>query len=385
MSTALRLHTREARKKLAPRDAPYYHELRRGLHLGYRRGTDGGSWLLREFRNGRYVKRRLGAADDATPSDGIAVLDWQEAQQQALGTDRPTVTKPTKYTVAEAAEAYFNTRSGTTQHDRYTYDRHIAPKLGGEPINDLTTGVLEKWLHGLIPSTDDREKRRKAQASANRYWNVLNAILNSAFRKDSARVPSDAAWRRVRSFPKADQPRTRTLTADEAQRLLAKLPQPLRDRARGALNSGLRFSELGRLTAFDITKNSVHVRNAKGDKSRTVPLNREGAAFFASMAKGLAHDAPLFDYISSSYASRVIRKACTAAKIAPHATFHDLRRSYGSLLLNAGTSADAIQELLGHADLRMTRRTYAHMAGATLHKAVLNLPSFTAAKKRKRR
>jgi hypothetical protein len=75
-TASLRLHTREARKKLRPRDKPYFHELRRGLALGYRRGTEGGSWMLREFRGGRYVQRRLGAADDDTPSDGISVLSW---------------------------------------------------------------------------------------------------------------------------------------------------------------------------------------------------------------------------------------------------------------------------------------------------------------------
>jgi integrase len=71
-----------------------------------------------------------------------------------------------------------------------------------------------------------------------------------------------------------------------------------------------------------------------------------------------------------------MRAACAAAKIEPPAVFHDLRRSYGSLLLNSGASADAIQELLGHADLRMTRRAYAHIADKTLQKAVKKLPSF---------
>jgi integrase len=39
-------------------------------------------------------------------------------------------------------------------------------------------------------------------------------------------------------------------------------------------------------------------------------------------------------------------------------------------------AADAIQELLGHADLRMTRRAYAHIADRALQKAVNKLPSF---------
>jgi integrase len=39
-------------------------------------------------------------------------------------------------------------------------------------------------------------------------------------------------------------------------------------------------------------------------------------------------------------------------------------------------AADAIQELLGQADPKMTRRAYAHIADRTLQKAVKKLPSF---------
>jgi site-specific recombinase XerD len=74
--------------------------------------------------------------------------------------------------------------------------------------------------------------------------------------------------------------------------------------------------------------------------------------------------------------SRQMRAACQAAGIFPPAVFHDLRRTYGSLLINNHVSADAIQDLLGHADVRMTRRAYAHLASATLAAAVCNLPSF---------
>jgi integrase len=57
--------------------------------------------------------------------------------------------------------------------------------------------------------------------------------------------------------------------------------------------------------------------------------------------------------------------------------FHDLRRSYGSLLLNRGGGAEVIQELLGHADLRMTRRVYAHLMQRTIARVVKKkLPSF---------
>ena len=90
MSTAVRLQTREQRKKLQPRDKPYFADLRRGLSIAYRKGVEGGSWLLREFRGGKYVQRRLGATDDEAQADGIAVLSWTDAQKVGLsGQQRP--------------------------------------------------------------------------------------------------------------------------------------------------------------------------------------------------------------------------------------------------------------------------------------------------------
>ena len=54
-----------------------------------------------------------------------------------------------------------------------------------------------------------------------------------------------------------------------------------------------------------------------------------------------------------------------------------MRRSYASLLINRGTDAEITEELLGHADLRMTLGTYAHLLNRTVAKAVKKkLPSF---------
>jgi integrase len=76
-------------------------------------------------------------------------------------------------------------------------------------------------------------------------------------------------------------------------------------------------------------------------------------------------------------ASRYMRDACVVAKIEPPATFHDLRRSYASLLINRGSDAEVTKELLGQADLRTTLRTHAHLLNRTVAKAVKKkLPSF---------
>jgi integrase len=386
---AVRLHTRDARKKLAPRDKPYWQEHRRGLHIGYRRGTEGGSWLMREFNSragkdlrGGYVQRRLGIADDTVASDGVSVLSWEDAQRKASGGDRPTITKPGKYTVAEAAQVYFDTRSATTPHDKVTWNRFIKDDLGDRVINELVTGDIERWLSAQVPATDDKDKRRAARATANRRYTVLRAILNSAYRKNSARVPSADAWRRIRPFQDVDSPRQRFLSADEARRLLSALQPALRVMARAALYTGCRLGELLGLNVADVVDARVHVRHSKSGRSRVVPLDKEGARFFEETIADKQGDATVFPTADGKAwvrvgISRAMRAACTAAKISPPATFHDLRRSYGSLMLNAGSSAEHIQRLLGHADLRMTTRAYAHLLDATLQKSVeKHLPSF---------
>src|SRR5215468_10472597 len=69
----VRLQSREARQKLETAKEPYWRELRRGLHVGYYKGHETGTWWLREIREGRRAKRRVGLADDHVPADGKAV------------------------------------------------------------------------------------------------------------------------------------------------------------------------------------------------------------------------------------------------------------------------------------------------------------------------
>jgi integrase len=395
MATALRLQTREARRKLAPREEPYYVELRRGLALGYRRGTEAGSWLLREFKpdashkmGGRYVKRRLGLADDDVPSDGLAVLSWLDAQKLALGSDRPTVTRAAKHTVTAAWEAYCATRKAPPDaREQSTWDRFIESQLGSRDVSELTHHELKKWLadqvnargnRGQAKGGDEKDQLRRARYTANRRWNLLRAVLNYSFESDT--VKSDSAWRKVKPFAKVDRPRTVTASAEQARALLGKLSDPLLPIAKGALYTALRLGELLGLRAddIDLAGSRVRVRHGKGGAERFIPLNKEGVSFFAERIQGKEAATAVFEPMDRMQVKRGMDEGCEAAGIVPRVTFHDLRRSYGSLMINSGAPIEAIQQVLGHADPRMTRRTYAHLLQKTVAKSVQkHLPSFT--------
>jgi integrase len=329
----------------------------------------------------------VGLADDHVPADGAAVYSFEQVLKIALGEERPTASPARGYTVEDALNDYWTFRDAkspalSVEIDKYKLTTHVGKALRARPVAELTTAELEKWRNALVGAREDREQQRRAQSTAERVRRTFFAALNYARRTNPNQVPSDQAWRSVYSFRNIDRPRTRFLSVSEAKRLLNAMPKDFRQLGRGALYTGLRLGELLALTVSDVGDGQVHVRHSKGGKERTVPLSQEGAEFFDQITAGRPGDTIVFQQVSGApwqriHASRYMARACEAAKISPPVIFHDLRRSYGSLLLNRGAGAEVIQELLGHADLRMTRRVYAHLMQRTIAKVVKQkLPSF---------
>jgi integrase len=407
MATALRLSTREQRKKLPrpvgskSRIEPFWIEHSRGISIGYRPGTEPGTagrWLIREFKpgtpRGRYVKRRVGIADDILPADGVSIYSWEDVQKLASGAERPTVTRPGKYTVQRAYDDYCAARkSPLDQREAAAWDRFIGPALGSREVSELTSHELNRWLQAQVAARgnrgqtkdrgDEKDALRRARYTANRRWNLLRAALNYAFESDA--VPSDAAWRKVKPFRNVDRPRTVTASLEQARALLGKLTGPLLGLAKGALYTGLRLGELVGLRVGDVDVAGSRIRvHGKGDRQRFVPLNVEGRDFFASCIGGKPTDATVLPpihpdpVVNRVAVARGMKAASTELGVSPRLTFHDLRRTWGSLMLNSGAPLEVVQQVLGHADTRMTRRVYAHLLQETVAQQVQeHLPSFT--------
>jgi hypothetical protein len=100
------LETRTARLRLPIRAEPYWRGLEKSFALGYRRRASGGTWLARRRGvSGGYAEHRIGTTDDLQDADGVAVLDYGQAQKNARewwraelrreeGTTRGTVPSP---------------------------------------------------------------------------------------------------------------------------------------------------------------------------------------------------------------------------------------------------------------------------------------------------
>lgn len=392
-----KLDTRTTRLRLAVRREPYWRTIQEGRALGYRRlpGGKAGTWIARHYDAalGRQY-RALGTADDMLDADGAGTLTFAQAQAKAaewfadLARTSGKVIKPV--TVGEAVEAYladYAARGGKAPGPvRETFAAHVLPKFGDLKLSDLTTPMLRKWHQALataparlrtkaeatkhavrVVDPKDTDARRSRRATANRILTTFKAALNHAFREGS--IATDEAWRRVKPFPNVDAARVRYLTDDEAVRLVNASPSDLRLLVTAALLTGCRYGELVALRPADIdlAAGVLTVRESKAGRPRHVVLTEEAKRFFEAAAAGKPRHAVMLtrddgEPWGKSEQFRPIRTACEAASIAPAISFHILRHTHASRLAMRGVPMPVIAAQLGHSDVKITTRHYAHLS-----------------------
>jgi integrase len=387
------LETRAARGRLKARGKPYYRALESGLHLGYRKPLAGaGKWLARHYIGSQaYELETLAIADDFSDADGVAVLNYRQAQAKArermVARAHHAAGKHGPLTVADAVEAYLeflDTHRKTGYHARHKSRAFILPALGNIEVQALTTEQLRKW-HAELARTPARARTapgakqqhrkldhstdgiRRRRVSANAILTILKATLNFAWRE--GRTPSDAAWRRVRPFEGVDAARVRYLTLAECKRLINAAAPDFRRLAQAALATGCRYGELSRLTVadFDADNGTLAIRITKSGKSRHVALTDEGVTLFREWCAGRAGSEILLLRADGkpwriSQQQGPMAKACERARIIPVASFHILRHTVGSMLAMRGVPMGVIAGQLGHSNTKVTEKHYAHLA-----------------------
>jgi len=391
-----KLDSPAARAKLKHSGKPYWRAIDTGLHLGYRKGLNGGKWVLRRYLGKEtYRVETIGAADDHSASNGIDTLDFFQAQRRArevaaLAKAPQSAKGPP--TVTAALDAYFarleHEGSKSLVDARGRARRHILPALGDALVADLTRDTISKWLTGMAGKAvggQDGDAVRQHRASANRVLTILRAALNQAFR--DGKVNSDVAWRTVKPFREVDAPRLRYFTKDEVSRLINSSQGNFRDLVLAALHTGCRYGELGRLRAGDFNPDSgtVFVGQSKSGKARHVVLTDEGQRFFETLTAARPGGALMLTRASGepwgpSNCTLLMAKACRAANITPAAGFHIIRHTAASHMVMAGVPLNVVASNLGHASTLMTEKHYAHLAPSYLAETIRKFaPTFGTA------
>ena len=223
----------------------------------------------------------------------------------------------------------------------------IREYFGETEVGTITTSAILEYREGRL-------KSGISELTTNRERALLSAMFNFGIEKG---LMSENPTSKVRKFSEKDTARDRVLSMDEEGRLFAELPPYLCPFILAALHSGLRYRELLNLrwSDVDFERRTLKVEHTKSKRVRFVPTNvtlhgelerlkakhREGKLVFS------------FKFVQGSFKS-----ACRKAKVEDF-TFHDLRRTFGTRLLERGVNIVTISRLYGHSNVLVTQN-YLH-------------------------
>ena len=255
----------------------------------------------------------------------------------------------------------------------------------------LASARLDRIDEGLIESYVQQRSRNKgrgndelAPGTINRELATLRRALRLAYEwRVIDRVP------RVRLLP-GERNREFVLSHAQESLYLAAAPQPLRDIALLAADTGLRIGE-----ALTLEWRHVHLQPANGARfgyihipggksknaRRNIPLTNRAEAMLAERALGTD---PVYVFPSETgrpyrvqSMDHLHKKVRELLRLPEDFVIYSLRHTYGTRLGESGADAFTIMRLMGHSSVTVSQR-YVHPTPETLERAVDGLQAMNA-------
>jgi integrase len=280
----------------------------------------------------------------------------------------------------------------TAERYRELLTNQITPHLGTKTVQKLTAADVERWHAALMTKGRKDGSGGLSPRTIGHAHRLLSKALKEAMRHDLV-VRNAAAMERP---PKVDADEVVVLNAEQLKRLVKALQgRAMYPRAITALFTGIRRGELLALRwnrvdldspnnkhlkireAIEETKSGLRFKAPKTKNSvRDVSLpdivvnalhelRRQQLEQRLALGLGkLPNDGLLFPKIDGTPQSpRAFSKewAVLAAAIGLPVTFHALRHTHASHLIDAGIDVVKISRRLGHASPTVTLKIYAHL------------------------
>lgn len=391
------------RASLPCKREPYWQFLSHCRHVGYQKREGKPTYWVARFRTKqkRYRTQRVGPADciDFPYSKAVlAAREWfARPENRALAADPYPVGPCQTLRVCPIGEVY---SVGHALHDYLEWKRiagapttflialslincHIIPRLSDIPLEDFTGIHHREFAKEILETPPKRGNRPIGPRCAistlggeelrkrKKTLNTLTSFLRVAFQMawENGRIKSDRAWRCLRRVPNVDRPRLLHLTRDECRDLLGHCRADLRNLVLGALYTGCRSIELIRLTVGDVARDGygIYVAPQKSYQPRFVFLPDEGMAFFIELCRDRSPREPIFPRKDGKawpyrHYRNVFKAAVRRSSVPDEFTFHGLRHTYASQLVQAGTPLSVVAEQLGHRSTATVSHTYGHLA-----------------------
>lgn len=191
-----------------------------------------------------------------------------------------------------------------------------------------------------------------AAGTINRSLGALKKALRAAWDRDVVATDYSSL---VKRLPE-NNARSTWLTLKEVQAVADLASEPVRAAIWISVLTGCRRGEVLALRPQMLGRDMITLPAGatKTLRTREVPIIAPLRPWLAKIGhEGLGIN---FEGLKSGF-----RRAREAAGM-PHVTFHDLRRSCGTLLIQKGVSLHVVSRILGHSSTSVTERVYAHLA-----------------------
>ncbi len=247
--------------------------------------------------------------------------------------------------------------------------RDLRVEFGERRLSEISYLDLETYRNWR-KATPTKAGKLRTDTSVNRDVAILGHMLSKAV--EWSMLETSPFKKGKRLMLKENNHRLRFLSEPEIEALLKTCTPHLKPIMETALLTGMRRGELLSLKWEQIRNGFIYLTETKSGKARQIPINDRLAEVFKELRRK--------NQLKSSYVfcdsqgqrffevKRSFASACRKAGIEDF-RFHDLRYTFASRLVMKGASLKAVQDLLGHADLKMIMR-YAHLSHEHLKDSV---------------
>jgi integrase len=311
----------------------------------YKRGSQW--WIDYYDRNRERVQE---SSQSSRRNDAEALLNLRKSEIL-----RGVYKRPVKITFGEFGRRYMehakaNKRSWLRDEQML---KHLKQQFGTErQLTEVTPADIEGYKLS--------RKARVSGSTVNRELALLKRMFNLAITWDLFLDLNP--FRKVKFFREINFG-TRVVRSEEEEKLLRNAAPYIQDLMRFALNTGLRIGEIFTLrwSDVDLEKDLLNVLAPKTQKIRAVPLNGDARKVLEYWALGKRNE---FVFYNPETGKPFVDLkagfglACRKAGI-EGVTWHTLRHTFASRLLNRGVDIVTVQQLLGHSTITVTMR-YTH-------------------------
>lgn len=308
----------------------------------YRRGS---TWWIRYRFNGGLIRRPIG-------DQVLAEKTMEQIRKDIDGNRHEIILRDQRRTFAEMAEEYLEIKADkrSLRCDRLILHQ-LVPVFGRAFLHAIGREEIENHL---------RARRKEVSgATCNRVLALLRHLFNLAIDR---RYLRENPTRGIKKFREAPWRRKYVYTEDELQALVNAASPHLRAILAVAIGTGLRKGDiLGlRWNDVDFEHNVITLfmqKTEEGIEIPMLPMVRE----VLWRLHGAAGQSPFVFTSSAGERFGNIKTAFNGALRRSHLAekgyhFHDLRRTFATMLYNRGVLLTKIQRLLGHKSITTTER-----------------------------